>query len=891
VPGVRGLAALVALGSLAGGAVRSAGADTAAASIAVPALGTEGPASLYPSSIRTMAPGGPTQRGQISVLLNAVTHPCPEHLAVLLVRNNATGFLLMANAGGCRPLQGTTMRFTALGVPFPNDHLTTAPYSNLVNLGASNYGTVPTFPAPAPAGPYAAGLPPETSFIDADWDLYVIDTVSTMRGVIAGGWSIDYSTSPTFEATQSNVLVPDPGLFGLGSGPASSYPMSFDLNGVPRGVTVQDLRVEMTLNHTFPDDLRIVLQSPAGTAVVLMANAGGGTDIPAGTTLTFSSAGSSPVSNAGPITAGSYRPGGAYGGSIALPAPAPQPPYETGFAALEGQPARGAWRLWAYDDEGGNFGQIAQASLTITTQGAVSFTVDLPLTFTGDQPFVQFDGTVSNQTSEYSFTWRNVVNGEYYDAGTFTRQGGPGQHSAAVPVKQGTNVVTYYVRATNGNQLSGLRTITVDEFAYFLAEGATGGFFDTDITIANPTDTLAPLQVAFLTESGGTVQIAPPVTANALRQIHVDDHVPGAATSTTVRSTNATPLAVERTMAWDARGYGGHGGTAVAPALQWLFAEGSQGYFSTFVLLANDNDDAADVRLSFLLEGGGPVVHQVSVPGRARRTIYAGDLPALVNRSFGISVESTRPIIAERVMYLPGARLFEGGHGSAGVNRPSRTWFLAEGATGPFFECFVLLSNPNAIQATVTLTYLLPTGDTVTQNVVVPANGRTTINVETVDPRLANVPVSTTVVSNFEIVAERAMYWPDISVGWQEAHNSFGITETGLRWGIADGRIGGDRQHETYLLLANPNPVPAEISVRFLKPGLIVTRTYVLNPTSRRNILVSQDVPELGAGTFGADVRVLNYQPIAVEKALYWNADGVAWAAGTNVIATRLPPP
>jgi hypothetical protein len=28
-----------------------------------------------------------------------------------------------------------------------------------------------------------------------------------------------------------------------------------------------------------------------------------------------------------------------------------------------------------------------------------------------------------------------------------------------------------------------------------------------------------------------------------------------------------------------------------------------------------------------------------------------------------------------------------------------------------------------------------------------------------------------------------------------------------------------------------------------------------------------------------------------VEKALYWNADGVTWAAGTNVTGTPLPPP
>lgn len=42
--------------------------------------------------------------------------------------------------------------------------------------------------------------------------------------------------------------------------------------------------------------------------------------------------------------------------------------------------------------------------------------------------------------------------------------------------------------------------------------------------------------------------------------------------------------------------------------------------------------------------------------------------PALVNRSFGIAMTSTQPIIAERAMYLPGPRIFEGGHESAGVN-------------------------------------------------------------------------------------------------------------------------------------------------------------------------------------------------------------------------------
>jgi hypothetical protein len=38
---------------------------------------------------------------------------------------------------------------------------------------------------------------------------------------------------------------------------------------------------------------------------------------------------------------------------------------------------------------------------------------------------------------------------------------------------------------------------------------------------------------------------------------------------------------------------------------------------------------------------------------------------------------------------------------------------------------------------------------------------------------------------------------------------------------------------------------------------------------------------------FGAVIE--STQPIAVERALYANANGIVWAAGTNATATRLP--
>ena len=46
-------------------------------------------------------------------------------------------------------------------------------------------------------------------------------------------------------------------------------------------------------------------------------------------------------------------------------------------------------------------------------------------------------------------------------------------------------------------------------------------------------------------------------------------------------------------------------------------------------------------------------------------------------------------------------RLFTGGHASSGAPDPSTTWLFAEGATGPYFDTYILLANPGTTPATV----------------------------------------------------------------------------------------------------------------------------------------------------------------------------------------------
>jgi hypothetical protein len=463
-----------------------------------------------------------------------------------------------------------------------------------------------------------------------------------------------------------------------------------------------------------------------------------------------------------------------------------------------------------------------------------------------------------------------------------------------VPLQPGANVITVSTVDASGNRNSRAITVTVSTLTSSLAEGATGSFFDLDVLIANPTTTPAPTTVTFLRQDG------PPVVQNltlapmSRRTIHVDD-IPGLESqggiSTVVTSTAGVPLVVERTMFWDQSYYGSHGGTAVdGPRTRWLFAEGSEGFFSTYVLLANASPSATTATVTFLREGSTPFVKQVNVPGNARVTIAANGSPELVGRSFSIVVEAAAPIIAERAMYFGTARLFDGGHESAGVAEGAQAWFLAEGATGPFFETFILIGNPNPTAATVNVTYLTDQGDSIVRTRTVPANGRLTINIEYEDPMLANVAVSTAVVASQPVVVERAMYWPGPPSTWTEAHNSFGSTFVSPKWGLAEGRVGMDHGFETYILLANPNTTAADVTITFLRTdGTTVVKPLTVNPRSRLTVSASTAVPELQNEAFGALIQVTNGLGIGVERALYSNAFGQVWAAGTNALGTRLP--
>jgi autotransporter-associated beta strand protein len=460
---------------------------------------------------------------------------------------------------------------------------------------------------------------------------------------------------------------------------------------------------------------------------------------------------------------------------------------------------------------------------------------------------------------------------------------------AIVTAPSGATFRISYVGGT-GNDV----TLTPRANEYFLSEGSTGVFFDTDILIANPNADPAPITLTFLKDDGTTVTQDRVLPATSRTTIRVDDiaGMESTAFSTIVTSHAGLPLAVERTMQWDQSAYGGHTERAVAGAAQtWYFAEGSEGYFSTFLLLANPQSAASVATVQYLLEGAPAVVRTYPIPPTARVSIDVGSEPALRARSFGMIVNFSVPGVAERAMYFGTDPLWKGGHESAGVNAPANSWYVAEGATGTYFTTFLLLANPGDIDAQATLTFLPDTGARVTSSKTVPAHGRVTVNIAQEDPSLASAAVASMVTTTgAPILVERSQYWPFTPDQWQEPHNSFGVSAPGTKWGLAEGRVGGPQAYQTYILLANPNAVPASATIMFLREnGAPISKAFTIGPMSRLNVPVGPgtSVPELVDERFGAVVT--SDQAIAVERSMYWNANGIVWTAGTSATGTPLP--
>jgi hypothetical protein len=434
----------------------------------------------------------------------------------------------------------------------------------------------------------------------------------------------------------------------------------------------------------------------------------------------------------------------------------------------------------------------------------------------------------------------------------------------------------------------------------FLAEGATGAFFHTEIALANPSPTPAAAVLTFDRSDGTRTRrpIAIPVGRSAVIDVGGVAGFESADVSTTIESDRL--LAVHRSMSWGSPGgvvYGSHAETATpSPSPTWFLTEGSTVLgFELFYLLQNPQPAVTHATVRFLLPSGTTITRAYDLPPGSRTTIYVNQIDGLDETDVSGDISADAPIVVERSMYrsLPG-QPFALGTDSIGVPAANTSWFLAEGATGSFFDLYVLIANPGHADATVLAQYAKPDGSIVTQTYTVRAHSRFSVYVDGI-PGLENTSVATTLTSinPVPIVAERAMYWPGGFFDYYEGHTSAGSTTTALEWVIAGAEGGGPDAAQAFVLIANTENRAGQATI-WLLPDVTSTvapppSAYVvvsLPPNSRTTVPISV------GGRYGVRVTSTGAAPVqlVVESALYRSSGGVLWSAGSNSLATPVVP-
>ncbi|KAB2951882.1 MAG: fibronectin type III domain-containing protein, partial [Thermoanaerobaculia bacterium] len=168
-----------------------------------------------------------------------------------------------------------------------------------------------------------------------------------------------FATAVPGEACSAGpITIPD-------SGTGSPYPSAVTVSTGATSVPTIQLQLN-GLTHTFPDDIDVLLVGPGGQTLVVMSDVGGGTDVNA-INLTLDDAAAALLSDAGPLSSGTFRPSNVTAGD-AFPAPAPAGPHNnpapagaaTFTSIFGGTDPNGTWNLFLVDDAGGDSGSLAQ---------------------------------------------------------------------------------------------------------------------------------------------------------------------------------------------------------------------------------------------------------------------------------------------------------------------------------------------------------------------------------------------------------------------------------------------------------------------------------------------------------------------------------------------------
>lgn len=153
---------------------------------------------------------------------------------------------------------------------------------------------------------------------------------------------------PVFsQANSSSIGIPP---FGA----ATPFPSNISVSGKSGQVLRVAVRLN-GLNHSFSQDVDVLLVGPGGAKSLVMSDVLGG--VATNLSLTFDQI--SKQSLGAPMSTGVYAPADSPSSTDSFASPAPSGPYFADFSRFQGVNPNGDWSLYVQDDLAADFGSIA----------------------------------------------------------------------------------------------------------------------------------------------------------------------------------------------------------------------------------------------------------------------------------------------------------------------------------------------------------------------------------------------------------------------------------------------------------------------------------------------------------------------------------------------------
>jgi subtilisin-like proprotein convertase family protein len=146
----------------------------------------------YPSQILVQGEQGTVVKA--TVTLNAIAHERLDELSAIIVAPGGQKVIVMG-----RPCSPQDTRTNPLTFTFDDDAASNLPASAPCVTGTykpSDYNPAPTFEYPAPPSPYPSTLAALSGATpNGAWKLFMHDSVGGEPGSVAGGWSLQLTTT------------------------------------------------------------------------------------------------------------------------------------------------------------------------------------------------------------------------------------------------------------------------------------------------------------------------------------------------------------------------------------------------------------------------------------------------------------------------------------------------------------------------------------------------------------------------------------------------------------------------------------------------------------------------------------------------------------------------